>query len=200
MTKTVLFVILDDYAEWEGAYLSSAIRELTQSEVEVKTLSINSLPLKTIGGFTILPDYNLTTIPDEYLGLILIGGNSWKNKEANALFPIIEDALRQQKVIASICYAAEFMAANGFFNTVNHTSNGIEGIFAWKDHIYTNESAYRNTQSVRDGNFVSANGTASLEFARDTLRALNIVEEREISEWYALHKLGYCDMILQYTD
>ena len=39
MKKTILFVILQQYADWEAAYLSSAISMLSQGEYEIKTVS-----------------------------------------------------------------------------------------------------------------------------------------------------------------
>lgn len=200
MAKTVLFVLLDHYAEIDCAYLSNAIRDLSDSKVDVKTVSIDQKTIITRGGFTTIPDYKLKNIPDNYLGLVLVGSDKWSGKQNHVLFPIIEDAIKHQKVVAAIGGGSEFLAANGFYNTFNHTANGMSAILNWDQHVYTNHNSYRHVQSVRDGKMVSANSTASLEFARDTLRALEIVEERKISEWYALHKLGYCDLMMQCND
>lgn len=40
MKKTVLFVILNQYADWEAAYLSSFILALGQDKYTVKTVSL----------------------------------------------------------------------------------------------------------------------------------------------------------------
>ncbi len=37
MKKTLLFVILQQYADWEAAYISSAISMLGQGEYEIVT-------------------------------------------------------------------------------------------------------------------------------------------------------------------
>ena len=42
-----------------------------------------------------------------------------------------------------------------------------------------------------DGRIVTANGTASLEFSREVLLALEAAPENEIMDWYRFHKLGY---------
>ncbi len=41
MKKTLLFVILQQYADWEAAYISSAISMLGQGEYEIKTVSLS---------------------------------------------------------------------------------------------------------------------------------------------------------------
>lgn len=40
MKKNILFVVLDQYAYWEAAYLSSALHMLGQGKYEVKTVSL----------------------------------------------------------------------------------------------------------------------------------------------------------------
>ena len=46
-------------------------------------------------------------------------------------------------------------------------------------------------QAVRDGNVITANGTAPMEFAKEILLALHVAEEKKIMDWYNFHKLGY---------
>lgn len=42
MKKQILFVILEQYADWEAAYLSSALYMLGNGEYEVKTVSLSN--------------------------------------------------------------------------------------------------------------------------------------------------------------
>lgn len=44
--------------------------------------------------------------------------------------------------------------------------------------------------AVRDNNIITANGTASLEFAREVLLALKVADEEKIFAWYDFYKLG----------
>ena len=41
MKKTLLFVILQQYADWEAAYIASAVSMLGQGEYEIKTVSLS---------------------------------------------------------------------------------------------------------------------------------------------------------------
>ena len=45
-------------------------------------------------------------------------------------------------------------------------------------------------QAVRDGDFVTANGSAALAFAREVLPALSVAPEEDISQGYAFHQAG----------
>ncbi|MCG0585422.1 DJ-1/PfpI family protein [Lactiplantibacillus plantarum] len=71
--KTALFIMLNEYADQEGAYLSSQLNQ--NEDWQVKTASINST-VTSIGSLTTKVDYQLSDLPSSDL-LILIGGNSW---------------------------------------------------------------------------------------------------------------------------
>lgn len=190
MEKTVLFVILEQYADWEAAYLSSAIYMLGRNKFSVKTISLTNNSVQSIGGFLTIPDYNIMSAPAKYEGLILIGGMSWRNEEALQIKPLVQNALENKKILGGICDAAGFLAASGALNNVYHTGNDLNDIKQWAGKAYTGASKYISKQAVRDGNIITANGTAALEFAKEALSALEIAPENKISEWYNFHKLG----------
>lgn len=52
--KTVVFVLLDEYADWEGAYLSSQFNQLPNWTV--KTASVQQ-EVSSMGGFKTSVDY-----------------------------------------------------------------------------------------------------------------------------------------------
>ena len=70
MKKTLLFVILQQYADWEAAYIASAVSMLGQGEYEIKTVSLSEDYVQSIGGFKVLPDYDAAAVPDDYEVLI----------------------------------------------------------------------------------------------------------------------------------
>lgn len=86
MKQAALFVLLDQYADWESAYLSSALYILGDSRYEVKTVSLIKDKVSSIGGFHVLPDYDICSVRDEYEALILIGGMAWRDENAGPLF------------------------------------------------------------------------------------------------------------------
>ena len=191
MKKTILFVVLEQYADWEAAYLSSALYMLGQGNYEVKTVSLTKDFVQSIGGFRIIPDYSIDSAPAEYEALILIGGMSWRNESARQVKVLVDDCRRKQKVLGGICDASVFLGRVGALNTVKHTSNNLNDLKLWADNEYTGADNYLMQQAVRDGNIVTANGTAALEFAKEVLFALNATTEERVMGWYNFHKLGY---------
>ncbi|KLU63769.1 putative protease YdeA [Desulfosporosinus acididurans] len=191
MKKIVLFVILDKYADWEAAYLSSLILSLGQGEYSVKTVSLTTDIIQSIGGFTVLPDYDIQSAPTDFEGLILIGGMSWRNEAAQQVKPLVQNALNNRKVLGGICDASAFLGTIGVLNNVNHTSNDLNDLKQWAGDAYTGEEKYIMQQAVRDNNIITANGTASLEFAKEVTIALGVASENRILEFYNFHKLGY---------
>lgn len=193
MKKCILFVILDQYADWEGAYLSSALYMLGQGKYEVKTVSLSMNQVSSIGGFHVVPDYDIHSIPANFEALILIGGMSWRNEEAKQVKPLIEKCLKSGGILGGICDASAFLGVMGYLNDVNHTSNDLKDLKQWAGKAYTGEKNYVIKQAVRDGTIITANGTAALEFAKEVLLAIEPDSENKITEWYHFHKLGCCE-------
>ena len=191
--KTVLFVILDQYADWEAAYLSSAIHMLGQGTHEVKTVSLTKNVVQSIGGFHAVPDYDIQSMPAEYEALILIGGMTWRNEAAQQIKPLVEKCFAKGRGLGGICDASAFLGTVGVLNDVNHTSNDLQDLKQWAGNSYTGEKKYQMEQAVSDGNIITANGTAALEFAKEVMLTLKIAPEEKIMEWYEFHKKGMYD-------
>ena len=189
--KKILFVILDQWADWEAAYLSSAIRMLGQNQYAIKTVSLTKDSVESIGGFHVLPDYDIQSIPTDYEALILIGGMTWRNEAAQKIKPLVEKCFENNKVLGGICDASAFLGTVGVLNNVNHTSNDLNDLKQWADKAYIGEEKYIMKQAVSDRNIVTANGTAPLEFAKEVMLTLKVAPENKIIDWYNYHKLGY---------
>lgn len=192
--KKVLFVLLDEYADWEAASLAAALNEEPEGQgqqFDVKTVSLTKDPIRSIGGFTVLPDYGLDDAPEDYAGLILIGGNSWRKEESKRIMDLVNKALEKEVVLGAICDATVFLGRNGLFNAIPHTSNSLEDLKQTAGDRYSNEAGYLHEQAVRSGNIITANGSAFLEFGKKVLEALNAAPQEEIDEWYGFFKKGY---------
>lgn len=195
MRRKVLFVILNDYADWEGAYLATAINKgvMPGSEMlyETKVVAPTLSEVYSLGGFRTIPDYSLDTIPEDYAALILIGGDQWKSEDAQRVVPIVDEAIKQGKVVGGICGAASFMAAHGFLNHVKHTGNGLDNLKEWGGDNYTNEAGYVNIQAISDNNIITANGSACLEFTSEVLLTLKADTPERIDMLYDFQKDGF---------
>lgn len=190
MKKVILFVILQQYADWEAAYISSAIAMLGQGQYDIKTVSLSKDCVQSIGGFRVVPDYDIASVPKDYEALFLIGGMTWRNEDARQVEALVKDCYKKGKVLGGICDASGFLGTTGILNEVLHTGNDLNDMKQWAGSAYTGEAGYISKQAVRDRNVITANGTAPLEFAKEILLALNAAGEDKITEWYHFHKLG----------
>ena len=190
--KEIIFILLNGFADWEGAHtaicLTQGVKPGSPVPFTVKTMSVSKEPLMSIGGFKVLPDYDINTLPDNHAGLVLVGGMSCFTPEAEQLVPLVEKAIKENKLVAGICNASVFLGKHGFLNNVKHTSNGSDYIKQYAGDNYTGESLYINKRAVRDGNIVTASGTSQLEFCREILYALDADTAENIEESYQYYK------------
>lgn len=195
MKKEILFVLLNGFADWEAAHIAVCINTGVKPERPVKyitkTLSLTKDPVISIGGFRVLPDYDIHALPEECAGLVLVGGDNWFSPDAESLVPLVEKMIRENKLVAGICNASVFLGKHGFLNQVKHTSNALAYLKNTAGEGYIGDAHYIEKQAVRDGNIVTANGTAQLEFCREILYALNADEPEIIEESYAFYKNGF---------
>ncbi|MCM1066907.1 MAG: DJ-1/PfpI family protein [Muribaculaceae bacterium] len=200
MTNEVLYILLPDFAEHEMVYLTQAIASdefaLKENPKYVNKIVAPTMePVKSIGGFRVLPDYTFDTMPHDYAALVLIGGFGWQTPTADSVAPIIAKAIADGKIIGAICNAASFMAKHGFLNDIKHTGNGPDQLKLWGGANYTNPEGYRHIQAVADKNIVTANGSATLEFAKELLLLLENDTPERIDMFYRFNKTGFCEMM-----
>ncbi|MDE5659104.1 MAG: DJ-1/PfpI family protein [Muribaculaceae bacterium] len=197
MSKEILYVLLPDYAAHEAVYLTQAVASdeyaLKDNPKYVnKVVAPTAEPVKSIGGFRTVPDYSFDTMPDDYAALVLIGGFGWSTPVAEKVVPLVSRAIEKGVVVGAICNAASFMAKHGFLNNVRHTGNGPEQLKLWGGDNYTNLGGYVHSQAARDRNIVTANGSATLEFAKELLLALENDTPERIEMYYQFNKQGFC--------
>ena len=195
MKKEVLFLLLDDFADWEGAFLTTGLNTgLTMAgggtPYVSRTLTPTQKQVRSIGGLVVTVDYTAATMPEDYAALILVGGMQWQSEEAQRVVPIVEAALARGVLVGAICNAAAFLAAHGFLNGVRHTGNTVEMLREWGGANYTGADLYEERQAVRGGNIVTANGTGYLEFTRECLLWLHADTDEVIEASYQFNKHG----------
>lgn len=200
MKNEVLYLLLNDYAEHEAAFLASAIR-CDEQTVKENPKYINRVVAPTLdnvrscGGFSTTPDYSFDTMPDDYAALVLIGGYGWISAEAEPVAAIVKKAMDKGIIVGAICNGASFLAKCGLLNHVKHTGNGLEQLKLWGADNYTNESGYVNRQAMSDHRVVTANGTGYLEFAKELLLLLQSDAPEYIERFYRFNKDGFIKCI-----
>lgn len=202
MSNEILYILLPDFAAHEVVYLAQAIASdeyaLKENPQYVNKIVAPTLdPIKSIGGFRTLPDYSFDTMPDDFAALLLIGGFGWSTPIAEQVVPIVRKAIEGGKTVGAICNAASWMAKHGFLNAVKHTGNGIEQLRIWGGDNYTNTGGYIHAQAVSDKNIVTANGSATLEFAKELLLLLENDTPDRIEMYYQFNKQGFCALFQQ---
>lgn len=200
MSNEILYILLPDYAAHEAVYLSQAIASdeyaLKEHPLYVNKIVAPTLePVKSIGGFRTLPDYSFDTMPEDYAALVLIGGFGWSTPVAERVIPIVKQAVDNGKIVGAICNGASFLAKCGLLNNVRHTGNGPEQLQLWGGENYTNPEGYVHAQAVSDKNIVTANGSATLEFARELLLLLENDTPERIEMYYQFNKQGFCSLL-----
>lgn len=197
MTNEVLYIVLPDFAAHEMVYLAQAVSS-DDFALKEKPKYVNRIvaptmePMAAIGGYKVIPDYSFATFPEDYAALILIGGFGWITPVADKVVPIVKGAIANGRIVGAICNAASFMAKHGFLNNVHHTGNGIDQLKLWGGDNYTNADGYVHQQAVADGNIVTANGSAALEFAKELLLLLENDTKERIEMYYQFNKQGFC--------
>lgn len=187
--KTALFVLLDQYADWEGAYLLSLLNQ--REDWQIKTAS-NLPKVESIGGLQTVIDLNFSKIDQVYDLLVLIGGNSW-NIHSKELYQIIQNKMTRGLPVAAICGAVDYLAQHGFLEGYKHTGNAR---FLWHDFPnYQTPGNFYERQAVSDRNLVTANGTASLEFTEYALQLTSdsLIQAKKEVDLYRLGYYGYRD-------
>ncbi|EOH91827.1 type 1 glutamine amidotransferase family protein [Enterococcus pallens] len=183
--KRAVFLLLEDYADWQGAYLASQLNQ--QKNWEIKTASIKQ-QVTSMGGFRIDVDYLIETIPKKLDLLVLIGSHSWSFKHS-LLKKIVAQALEKGTPVGAICGAVDYLAKNGLLRSYYHTGNDQE---LWRAAAqYTNAPQFIKQQVVQDRNLVTANGTAALEFTEALLKAVAFCDEQIIERTMDLQRMGY---------
>lgn len=193
--EKILYILLNTYADHEWAFLSQAVNcdEFSmrqQPKYDNCIVSLTMEPVRSAGGLRVLPDYTFETMPDDYAAMVLIGGFGWFDAAADAVAPYVKKVLDAGKIVGAICNASSWMAKHGFLNEIKHTGNGINQLQMWGGANYTNEVGYRNEQAVADGNVVTANGSAHIEFACRLMSLLKIESEEWIARYEYFYKTG----------
>jgi len=200
--KNIIFLILDEFADWETAFLPSALNDknITPS-YSIKFASIDMEIKTSMGNLKVLPNLILDKINENTTdGLILIGGKSWRNQSFKTECTIIELVKKfkdNNKVVGAICDAAYFLAINSLLNDCRHTVNNFDEI---KDNQnYKNSESFINTNSVLDRKIITAKGDSPLHFAADVMRALGDIPEKNIDFFFNIYTIGFTEAMKKYS-
>ena len=189
MKKLALIFIFDTYADNEPSYLAVALNA-QDSPYIAKTVSLDKQPKTSMGGFKVIPDYSIDDCPMDFSLLVLTGGLAWLTPANEPVLKLVKYAVENKIPVAAICNACNFMAEHGFLDHIKHTGNTLQFMKSQAPH-YKGDANFLEEQVACDGNIITANGTAVLEFTRTVLKYIKYKEDKEIDDFYYQNKLGF---------
>jgi putative intracellular protease/amidase len=184
---TVHLFVCQGFSDWEPGYVLPMLNDPTRGS-RVRTVGVSREPVKTSGGVTILPDMTLAELePAQSALLILPGSDEWAQRKYPEAIEKAKTFLAAEVPVAAICGATAGLALAGMLDDRPHTSNAREYLQALQ---YRGEAFYQDQLVVTDGNLITANATAPVDFAYHILKKLQVHSPRVLDAWYGLFKTG----------
>lgn len=189
--QTVHLFVLDTMADWEPGYAVAGINQptfqLNPGRYTVRTVGATRDPVRTMGGITLLPELALDELaPEDSAMLILPGAASWDEGAHAEAVQKARAFLDAGVPVAAICGATGALARAGLLDARPHTSNAREYL-GWQSG-YAGAGHYVDAPAHRDGDLITASGTAPVDFARAIFERLELYAPPALDAWYALYK------------
>jgi len=184
--RSCYLFIFDGFADWEPSLVITGLNRY--SNFEIKTFSVDGKTVKSMGNLNVKPDLKLEEIKANYPDLLILpGGNAWELGGNTEISILTREMFHQGKTIAAICAATTFLAKQGLYNAVKHTSNGLEYL---KKQVTEYNAAYNyvNLPCLADKNVITANGAAMIEFAYAIFEHFDVFKKDELQYWLTLYK------------
>jgi putative intracellular protease/amidase len=190
--KIIYLYLFDTLSDWKIGYISAGINNpimhLNPEKYKLKTFSFDKKPIRTIGGLKITPDISIKEMElSNAEMLILPGGKSWDEGDNKEVALLAKKFHKHHIKIAAICGATLGLAKIGLLDSIKHTSNSKDYLL---NSSYQGGGYYVNESSVCNGGIITASGTASLEFAKNIFKELNLYKPEVLEAWYELFKNG----------
>lgn len=179
--KKVLCFLYEGFADFEIVLVSIAINQAEDYEMEF--IAYENSPVKSSGGLTIIPDKTVSDIShtDEIDGLIIPGGNDRIIKPE--LTKLVKKLNEENKLLAAICAGPEFLAKIGILNGVKYTASAPPEEYRDKNEPDPfPRDTYVETRIIQDGNIITAQGFAFVDFALKIWDWYNLYDYEEEKE------------------
>jgi len=188
MKKKIGVFLFNGFSDWEIAYLTPEINKSEQFELVY--FSDDGDTVTSMGGLQIEPTTSLNKLKPEDIDLLILpGGTAWEKGEITAIGELTKSLFERGKTIAAICAATTYLGQLGLLDNRKHTSNDLNYLKAIVPQYHGDEN-YLNSPAITDRNVITANGIASIEFAREVFKAIGLYSDEHIEKWYQLFKNG----------
>ncbi len=188
--KTIGFVFIDGFADWEYGLLAASAREWFGA----RTLSLtpSGEAVRSMSGFRLTPDRGADPAENADLDAVaVIGSDGWATPRAPDVSALLRTVEERGGVVGGICAGTLALARAGLFGNADHTSNGRDWILKHEPD-YAGAARYRDVpHAVADGRIVSAPGSAPGTFALAFLETLLPGQQARFSEMRELFAREY---------
>ncbi len=188
--RTIGFVFIDRFADWEYGLLSaSAVEWFGASAV---ALTPHGEPVTSCSGFGLTPARSTRVADNGDLDAVaVIGSDVWASETPPDVADLLTAVNERGGVVGGICAGTLALARAGLFENARHTSNGRD----WITHHmpdYAGMAHYVDVpHAVADGRIVSAPGSAPGTFAHQFLLTLYSDQEASLAEMRAIFAKEY---------
>lgn len=192
---TVYVYVLDTLADWELGYVTAELHskrffKQDAPQVSFKTVGISRDPVKTMGGFTVIPDCVVEEITvDGESVLLLPGANTWDDPKHSAVIQKADALLSAGGTVCAICGATAALANAGLLDQRLHTGNG-RGYLEMMAPGYKGQSFYVEEPCVAEHNLITAGSTGALPWAKSIIGRLNVFRPDTLEAWYQYFSSG----------
>lgn len=173
MSKKVLVPLAPGFEEIEAI---TSIDVLRRAEIEVVTVSLNSIDVKGAHNIPVIADKRIRQINiEDFDGILLPGGmpGAQNLKESSQILKFVRQINEKNLLVAAICAAPMVLEAAGILKNINATSYP-----SFKKEVPS--CNYKEERVVKDNNIITARGAGvALEFA---LEVVEYLEGRKIKE------------------
>jgi putative intracellular protease/amidase len=182
-TRKCYVFVFNGFADWEPALAIAGLQQF--SDFEVRTVSRDGKRVTSMGNVTVNPDTSLDNISHNDVDLLLLpGGFGWEKGENQEITPLLNAVLESGKTVAAICGATAFLGQHGYLDNIKHTSNHPDYYLKAVAPAYKGRDNYVMKLSVTNGNMITASGVASVAFAQEIFAHFNLLENKQLQEWF----------------
>lgn len=174
--STILCYIYEDMADFEVSLLLHRLRNAGCRRV--LAISEDAAPVTAQSGLRYWPDLRIQDAPTDAEALIIPGGPI--RNDQNAILPLCQAMAAQGKLVAAICFGPQFLGRAGLLRGRSYTTScspekirelGVADPFP--------RESYRPARVVQDGNLITAQGYAFVDFAAAVCRYLHVFSSPE---------------------
>jgi putative intracellular protease/amidase len=188
----VFLYILDTMADWEYGFLIAELNSKryflpSRKNLELITISNDTTPKTSMGGFTITPDITIHEFDFSSEDFLLLpGADKWLENEHEEILIKSKELIDNDMNVAAICGATIGLAKHGALDAKLHTSIDKEYLKMLCPE-YRGEEHYKDAMVVNDKRLITASGIAPVEFSYEVIRNLEVFSDETLHNWYGLY-------------